>query len=88
MNPLELIQSDDIETVQLAVNILKNEGKTVKELNEILKTTIYEIEISTNGRLMITENWDRSIRKTIEKSMEKIKKEELKLMFSELNKKK
>lgn len=83
MNILELIQSNDIETVQLAVNMLKNEGKTVKELNEILKTTIYEIEISTNGRLMITENLYRSIQKTIER----IKKEERKLMFSELNRK-
>lgn len=83
MNLLELIQSDDIETVQLVVNMLKNEGKTVKELNEILKTTIYEIEISTNGRLMITENLCRVIQKTIER----IKKEERKLMFSELNRK-
>lgn len=33
MNLSELIQSDDIETVQLAVNMLKNEGKTVRELN-------------------------------------------------------
>jgi hypothetical protein len=60
----EALKSNDIETVQLAVNMLKNEGKTVRELNEI--------EISINGRLMIIENWERSIQKII-KNINKIK---------------
>ena len=51
------LKSNDIETVQLAVNMLKNEGKNVRELNEI--------EISINGRLMIIENWERFIQKII-----------------------
>jgi hypothetical protein len=42
MNPLELIQSDDIETVQLAVNILIKDSNII-EIEDILSKTNFRV---------------------------------------------
>jgi hypothetical protein len=91
MNPLELIQSDDIETVQLAVNILVNqENYTVIDIKEKLNFTIFEINYEKSdyvtNQIILKKNWKKKmIKKHYKNQWGSISEMERKLIFDNLN---
>jgi len=44
MTPEEMINSDDIETAELGINILYQQGMNIVNIEELLKNTLYVVK--------------------------------------------